>query len=68
MSRAIAAVLRDIATERHVPDLLSYLPLTDEEFRYVWYLLGEDTNFWLLKNEERSAFLYLCSLAAEDEE
>ena len=70
MSGAIAAVLRDAAMMRHVPALISesvpWSNVGDAAFAYAHSRL--DMYFGDMDNEERSAFLYLCSLMAEYEE
>lgn len=70
MSKAIAKVLREAARQENVHHLLgASLPNSNAgslAYEFAWGYMS--SQFFLLTNEERSAFLYLCSLIAEDEE
>lgn len=56
--------------KKHVPELISdsvpWTDIGDKAFSFAHSML--DMHFVDMDNEERSAFLYLCSLIAEDEE
>ena len=71
MSKSIAAVLRDAAQKCRISDFLDdAVPWTDEgDQAFALVNRYRDYGYFsTLTNEERSAFLYLCSLIAEDEE
>ncbi len=69
MSKAIAAALREAATANivhyHIGDAIDRSYIGDLAFNYAHEIIG-CARFAELSNEERSAFLYLCSLIAED--
>lgn len=71
MSKAIAKVLREAATANivhyNIGDAIDRSYIGELAFDYAHEIIGY-AHFAELSNEERSAFLYLCSLIAEDEE
>lgn len=71
MSKSIAAVLREAAQKYRISDFIDgAVPWTDEgeQAYFLVHKYRDDGLFSDLTQEERSAFLYLCSLIAEDEE
>lgn len=71
MSKSIAAVLREAAQKYRISDFVAdAIPHDDEGDQAYFFVLHlrDEGYFSDLTNEERSAFLYLCSLIAEDEE
>lgn len=68
---SVAKVLRDAAQKCRIPDFLDdAVPWTDEGDQAFAFVnrYRDYGRFSDLTQEERSAFLYLCSLIAEDEE
>lgn len=71
MTRSISSVLREAAKQRRVPTNISHaFGYADDDMAAFCFAIDIrwDGLFSQLTNAERSAFLYLCSLIAEDEE